>query len=88
MTDPHRDPSFIDGPCQEFYLHHLWQWNGSAWTCSRCEKIAHGLRFNDTPCQACGKAIESVYAQFFCDKCLDACLDLDENYVPFEEVTE
>ena len=85
MSGTAYDPAYCNGPCQEFYLHHLWHWNGARWECERCEKLAHTQRFSILPCVACGRAIESVYETRFCGPCLDACLDLDDDYVPFSE---
>ena len=69
MSDPRYDPHYVNGPCQEFYIHHRWEWNGERWECRRCEKVAHTRRFASIPCVVCGKAVESVFEIMFCDSC-------------------
>lgn len=80
---------YVNGPCQIHGLHHNWTWTGKRWECDRCECIAFDLGRFDTPCLACGHEVDcTLFDQHFCDLCLDACLDTDPNYVPFEEVSE
>ena len=69
MSDPRYDPCYVNGPCQEFYISHRWEWNGERWECRRCEKVAHTRRFAIIPCVVCGKAVESVFEIMFCDSC-------------------
>jgi hypothetical protein len=84
VTDPHRDPERINTKCIGGFLFHTWLWRAEkGWTCERCGEVAHGLRFADTPCKKCSNPTESVYGLGFCDPCLDAMLDPDDDYVPF-----
>ena len=77
------DTRYINGPCQLLGRHHHWGWTGKRYECERCECVAFDLKWADTPCLICGHKAEW---RFTCNACLDACLDLDEDYVPFEEV--
>lgn len=87
------------GPCEPPRIFHLWIWasvqsgcrTGGRWECKFCDAISSACRYSDLPCVHCGRHIESPFCTTTCGPCLDAMLglDVDDNYVPFEEeVTE
>ncbi len=70
MSGVWNESYYASGPCQEFYLNHVWEWTEDRRECKRCGEVAHARRFTDVPCMACGEEIESVIEVYFCKECL------------------